>query len=219
MAASHSAFRPIERMPPLMVAERGNLRCVAIRLSTGGLCLFSPLRGLGDEAMASLSRLGDVEFLLAPNHYHNAGLTQHRRAFPSARLCASEAARPRLERVTGLQFETLDDVRTALPDNIVCLEPKGLKTGEVWLRAVAGDDTAWVVVDAFCGPAADAGRSASDPAMLRTFPGFGIGNRSIYLEWLEAQLAADSPNILVPCHGAIVVNSRLTARLRALVAE
>jgi len=217
MVTALSRFRPIEGLENLFVAEGGNLRCTAIRLTDGGLCLFSPVNGLGDDAPGSLARLGDVRVLLAPNHYHNNGLAQYFKRFPTALLCASEAARPRLEKVTGLKLQTLDDVRTALPTNVACLQPLGLKNGEIWLRAVGSNHTAWIVADAFCGPKGRADLPATEPALLSTFPRFGIGDRVRYLDWATKQISTDDPTMLVPCHGAIVASPRLAAQLRILI--
>lgn len=69
-----SAFAALDDFSGLYRAERGSLRCTAIRLRSGGLLLFSPVQGLGDTAIASLAALGEVEVLFAPNHYHNKRL-------------------------------------------------------------------------------------------------------------------------------------------------
>jgi hypothetical protein len=217
MLVALSTFRPIDGLENVFVAERGNLRCSAIKLRDGGYCLFSPVFGLGDEATASLGQLDAVRFLLAPNHYHSAGLAQYARRFPAARLCTSERARPRLEKITGLRFEPLDEVRLALPACIACFEPQGLKTGEIWLRALGSKHAAWIVVDAFCGPKGGANRPAIAPQLLSTFPRVGIGDKRSYLDWLEAQVTADQPTMLVPCHGAIVANPRLPEQIRTLM--
>ena len=78
-----SAFAALDDFSGLYCAERGSLRCTAIRLRSGGLCLFSPVQGLGDTAIASLAALGEVEVLFAPNHYHNKGLREYAEFFRS----------------------------------------------------------------------------------------------------------------------------------------
>ena len=75
MSKLPSAFAALDDFSGLYRAERGSLRCTAIRLRSGGLLLlFSPVQGLGDTAIASLAALGEVEVLFAPNHYHNKRL-------------------------------------------------------------------------------------------------------------------------------------------------
>ena len=96
MAARLSKFEPVADVNGLFTATKGDLRCTAIVLKSGGLCLFSPVAGLNDQAKASLADLGPVEFLFAPNHYHNKGLAEYQAAYPTAKTIASDAGRPRL---------------------------------------------------------------------------------------------------------------------------
>ena len=144
-------FGGVESLQGVYAANSANLRCTAIKLTDGGICLFSPVSGLGEEAMASLENIGPVTFLLAPNHYHNRGLAEYAEAYPAAQLCASKAASPRLEKQTGLSFETPGGLSKLLPKGATIYEPEGLKTGEVWMRFSGGTTSAWLVVDAICG--------------------------------------------------------------------
>jgi len=212
-----SSFKKIDGLNNLFAAERGALRCSAVRLTTGGLCLFSPVLGLGDEAISSLAALGDVEFLLAPNHYHNKALKEYQQAFPKASICAPREAQSRLEKVTGLKFTGLTSLQTSLPENMHLIVTQGLKTGEVWLRIVDTPHTAWLVVDAFSGPKGKQLNVASEPEMLGTFPKFGVADRIRYLEWVEEQIKVDTPTMIVPCHGGIICNSKMSKSLRHLL--
>lgn len=212
--AALPTFRSIGGLENVLVAERGNLRCMAIALTGGGFCLFSPVKGLGETASEQLPA---VRALLAPNHYHNNGLKKHVGMFPDACLCAPDDAIPRLRRVTGLTFDTPARREAELPANVTIVRPLGLKNGEIWLRVLGVGHTAWVVVDAFCGAVSRTARTASDPALLKTFPRFRIGKRADYVDWLDEQLSADAPTMIVPCHGAIVVYRHLVARLRGLM--
>ena len=128
-------FTALDDVDGLYAAASGDLRCTAIRLRTGGLCLFSPVQGLGERALATLAELGPVEILLAPNHYHNKGLKEYAKAFPRSLVCAPDSAVPRLEKVTGLRFEGLRKLSSRLPGNMKLVAPDGLKTGEVWISA------------------------------------------------------------------------------------
>lgn len=217
MAKTLSSFRALDGLDGVYVAENGGLRCSAVRLKGGGLCLFSPVAGLGPEALASLKALGGVRFLLAPNHYHHKGVAEYAEAFPEARLCAPEAAGARLAKVTGLDFEALDDLKAALADDMALIATEGLKTGEVWLRAQGPAHVAWLVVDAFNGPKGEA--VSSEPGLLGPFPKFGVGERDVYRKWAERQIGADNPTMIVPCHGAVVCDPNLPAKLLKLVTE
>lgn len=212
-----SEFAPLEGFSGLHCAVRGELRCTAIRLRTGGLCLFSPVQGLGEKAIASLEPLGGVEVLLAPNHYHNKGLREYAEAFPHAWICASNAAAPRLAKLTRLRIEGLDKLRTLLSKKSKLVSPDGLKTGEVWLSMRGADSSAWVVVDAFCGSGGNMKTIAAAPDLLSTFPRYGVADRSAYRQWLERQIEVDDPSVIVPCHGAVIRSRRLPFAIRRLM--
>lgn len=220
MANQLSAFKELEGCEGVHIADRNNLRCTAIRLKDGRLCLFSPVAGLGKKALESLAELGEVAFLLAPNHYHNKGLAEYARTFPAAEACASEKAAPRLKKVTGVKVNGLTALEALLPSGAVRLEPEGLKTGEVWLSLKSGGQRCWLVVDAFCGPQKQAKQEESDePEILKPFPTYGIGDKAAYRSWVLSQIRSDKPKMLVPCHGAVLRAPDLPERLEALVGK
>lgn len=220
MADQLSAFVKLDALEGIYIAERNNLRCSALTLKDGRLCLFSPVAGLGKMALESLSRIGEVAFLLAPNHYHNKGLAEYAEAFPGAVLCAPDKAAPRLREVTSLPHESLKNLEALLPTGIDFIEPDGLKTGEVWLRMNAGKQTCWLVVDAFCGLQMRAGLQESNtPEVLKPFPTYGTGDKAAYATWVQAQIRKDTPEIVIPCHGAVLRAKDLPAKLKGLVEE
>lgn len=219
MAKLLSPFEALDGLEGVYAATRENLRCTAIRLRSGGLCLFSPVRGLGDKAVASLQELGDVEILLAPNHWHNMGLHEYAKAFPAASLCASPGASVRLAHITQLHFEGLSQLQRLLPGNVRIVVPAGLKTGEIWLSIADVQCHAWVVVDAFCGPAGKIRDTGNGPGILGTFPKYGLADRMVYLDWLERHIEADMPTVMVPCHGAVLRDLQLPSEIRRLVAS
>lgn len=214
------AFIPLPEIDGVYVAHKSGLRCTAVVGKNGEICLFSPVQGLGTTAKASLSDIGSVSYLLAPNHYHNKALKEFSAAYPKARLCAAPAAAPRLQKVTGFEFDDLSDVAKALPDGLTLLEPDGLKTGEVWLRCDAKRRRTWFVVDAFSGPKILSEDDRSDePSLLKTFPSFGVRDKTVYVKWLKRQMRADKPKLVVPCHGAISSGTDLPAKLLRLVEQ
>ncbi|WP_282610700.1 hypothetical protein [Pelagibius sp. Alg239-R121] len=213
-----SAFEKLDGVVGVYVAHKGNLRCAAIRLTDGRLCLFSPVRGIGPTALESLAEIGEVAFLLAPNHYHHMGLREYAGTFPDARVCAPDGAAPRLRKVTELPVESLEAIENLLGDEASFITPEGLKTGEVWLRIKGAKKTSWLVVDAFCGPQfrIDA-MTSSEPEVLKPFPTYGTGNKPLYAAWATAQIRDDKPEILIPCHGTIVRAQDLPAKLEKLI--
>lgn len=219
MSNALSAFRPMPDISGIFTAEKGNLRCTAVQLRDGGLCLYSPVQGLGPDAWKSLEVLGEVTHLLAPNHYHHKGVAEYAAAFPDATLCASARATPRLEKQTGHMFTTLGDVALGLPDDMVLVEPNGLKTGEVWIDMVLPDGHLWIVTDAFCGPKTCKADFADTPELLGTFPKFGIGDRDVYCHWLASAVQASAPTQIVPCHGAMIQGDDLGAKALRLLTD
>lgn len=217
MSKALSTFIPVVEQSNLWSAQKGNLRCTALRLRDGTLCLYSPVLGLDDAARTSLAGLGEVSVLLAPNHYHHKGLKEYATAFPDATLMCSERARPRLEKQTGLTFETLGALAPVLPDDCELFEADGLKTGEVWLSLSGSDPRVWVVCDAFKGPAGKPGLVHAQIELLGTFPSFGIADKTRYGAWLDQTLKQAPPKLVVPCHGSIVQSDDLAADIKGLM--
>ncbi len=217
MSTALSAFSPVANQVDFWSAHKGSLRCTALRLRDGSLCLYSPVLGLGDTALASLAAIGPVSYLLAPNHYHNKGLREFAEACPDAKLVCSAPARPRLTKQTGLDFHRLQLLSPLLPKGYSIAEPWGLKTGEVWLVGETSSDLLWIVCDSFKGPSGPAGRIATSVEMLGTFPTYGIKDHNAYTAWVEAQLAAGVPSMVVPCHGSLVRGPNLGANILALL--
>lgn len=67
-------------------------RMAIIRLSDGGLFLWSPTR-LSDELQAEVNALGDVRYLIPPNSLHHVFLGDWQRAYPDARTYAPPGLR------------------------------------------------------------------------------------------------------------------------------
>ncbi|WP_119166362.1 hypothetical protein [Algihabitans albus] len=214
-----SAFGPVEGLEGLFSAQKDALRCTAIRLVWGDLCLYSPVLGLGDAALESLQALGEVTYLLAPNHYHHKGLDEYREAFPTAKVCCTAAAKTRLEKQTGLSFEAVHEAAPAFPGNTCLVEPRGLKTGEIWIRAHRGEQLVWIVTDAFCGTKGSLGAVVDRPQLLSTFPSFGIADREAYRDWLSEEIANRPPTMIVPCHGSVVAGQTIASDVLKLLQD
>lgn len=210
-----SPFKPLDGVPGVHIAHKTALRTAAITLQSGGLCLFSPVLGWNETAIASLAAIGPVTHVIAPNHYHNLGLAETMRVFPHARLCCSASAAPRLEKITNLKFNDLCDID--FTGGVEIVEPPGLKSGEIWLIFKKPSQAAWFVTDCFCGPRNFDDDARSDqPELLSTFPKYGLRDHRVYLPWLRARVALDKPKLLVPCHGGIVSGNHLPQKLMEL---
>lgn len=189
MTKSLSQFAPVLDRLGLWSAQKGSLRCTTIRLRDGSLCLYSPVLGLNDVARRSIAGLGNVAYLLAPNHYHNKGLVEYTEAFPEAALVCSERAKPRLEK----------------------------QTGEVWLTQATAEGTVWVVCDAFKGATGGVGTESTDIELLGTFPTYGIQDKGVYSKFVKAKLNELPPTVIVPCHGALVRSENLATSVMSLL--
>ncbi|MEO0703714.1 MAG: hypothetical protein AAFY80_16380 [Pseudomonadota bacterium] len=206
-------FAPVDGLHGVYVARLGKLNCVALRLRDDSLCLYSPVAGLETHLLEQVGELGRVSALLAPNHYHNKGLAAHRSAFPGASLHCTTAAKPRLTKITGLDFEPLDDLAPRLRAAQTLHEPPGLKTGEVWVEINAGADRALIVTDAFNAAAKAAGVFAEEAGLLGTFPNYGVKDATTYKSWAVTFLSERTPTMLLPCHGAPVRSASLATQL------
>ncbi|WP_306142018.1 hypothetical protein [Roseibium sp. MMSF_3412] len=199
-------------VPGLRTIRRGNLRCVIADLNVGGVCLYSPV----EKTSAAFPQTDDVRYLFAPNHYHNKGIAEHAKAFQNAQLVSSNAARPRLEKVTGCRFGDLSGLRQALPDCVSLAEPEGLKTGEVWMIVRAGAEIVWVVTDTFYG-LLEKDDARARPGFLKTFPTYGLKDKQRFSDWVRQRLAEEVPTMIVPCHGETVRGAALDREIDALL--
>ncbi|WP_187431641.1 hypothetical protein ROLI_013960 [Roseobacter fucihabitans] len=212
-------FSPVGGLDGVYIGRAGKLNCIVFRLRDGSICLYSPVAGLETSGRDSLAKLGDVSMILAPNHYHNKGLTGHANAFPNASLVCSKGAEPRLKKITGLTFDPIDILKSKLADNQRILEPEGLKTGEVWIEVRTRSEIAWIVTDTFSAKLHSPGVCAEAPSMLGTFPRYGVKDAWVFKDWANTQLSTDCPTILLSCHGSPVKAPDLDAQLIGLLAD
>lgn len=200
-------------------------RSTAFRLADGSLGLYSPIRELGDAAHEELVGLGTPRLLVAPNHFHNLGLGEHARRYSEATVTASSTAIPRLMRKTRLSVQARAGVGPPLPPGASWLEPPAMRNGELWISLPTADGTAWLVGDGFF----NIGRTPRTPigALLRMFgnsPGLRLGSsyklfmrdKRSYRHWLLEAIDRERPTVLIPCHGDVVVDPQLPARLRQI---
>lgn len=217
MSKALSEFMPVPKQPGLWSVQKGSLRCTALKLVDGSLCLYSPVLGLDETSRDSLAALGDVSVLLAPNHYHHKGLAEYVQAFPEASLICSERARPRLEKQTGLTFGGLATLTPQLAEDCNLVEPDGLKTGEVWIVRTHPGGHVWVLCDAFKGPSGKPGIVSDQIELMGTFPTYGIRDKEIYSTWVKARLKTENPTLIVPCHGSLVASPTLASQMATLL--
>ena len=96
----------VEQLDNVCVLNHGKLNSTAIHLEGGRSAVYSPVSGASSAIKEFSSDEREIAFLIAPNHYHNKGLIEYVEAFPNAKLVCSDKARPRLEKQTGLNFQS-----------------------------------------------------------------------------------------------------------------
>lgn len=226
-------WRPIDERAGLYELEKvvdsgWCWRALAVRLTDGSSLVVSPVKGTLEKSAASLEAIGRPSFALAPNHFHFLGLREARDRYPELTCVSSAVAARRLTSKCGHAFGSLDALRERLPSSITVLEPPGIKTGELWLRAETERGVAWVVSDAFfsvenplkgmMGMILRATQTAPGLRIGSTFLWLALGDRRAYRRWLEERIEEDRPRLLVPSHGDVTHDDGLPDRLRALAA-
>jgi hypothetical protein len=228
-AVGGSKWRPLAGFETIWHAETRSqgvlLRSVAVALEDGRLAVYSPIRGLGAEAHAELAAIGRPAALIAPNHYHNLGLGEYATTYPGVQILASTVALPRLADRCRQQVSDVATIQPALPPHTSLLIPPATRNGELWLRLETPADRAWIVGDGFFNLARTP-RSAMGLLLLALgiSPGLRIGSsfrwlirdRAAYRRWLLDTLARHPPTVLIPCHGEILRDPALPARLKRL---
>lgn len=204
-----------------------NVRTAVVRLRDGGLLVVSPYKDMPVDLQDGLTRLGEVRWILAPNHFHNLGIDACVARFAHARVVASAIARRRLPAHVAAPILPLEAMVAELPDHVSLLEPPGTRNGEVIVRVVTGAGVLWIVADAFFHlPVAPTGAPGLFVRAVDLGPGLRVGctfkwialaDRALYGRWIRQALAADRPTVLVPGHGDVLRGADLTDRLRAQV--
>lgn len=223
-----------ERAPNLWTNDlvkggRTELRSVAFRLPDGDLVVVSPIKSGPDAILDELAELGDVAFLLAPNHFHNLGLRRYLNRFQDALVVASKRAAPRLHKQTALKIHGLGPLRERLGGGVGLLMPPGTRNGEVWPVVMGPEGPAWFCADAFHNwEGRPTGVMAVLNVALQLAPGLRIGNNwkwialsdnKAYARWLHEQLEAQGPTLLLPGHGEAIASADLPQTLLQLASR
>lgn len=225
MTAATDPWVELDAALPLLAATYGKarVRMTAVGLAGGGFVVTSP----GSRAAAArdaLAARGPVRYLLAPNHFHNAGLAEWQAAFPDARVVAHPTAIPRLRRkVPGVAIGDLDELRRALPEGVRLLSPPMARQGETWLAARRPGVSALVVCDAWVNLetidwkhriVGFRGGLILNPLFKRLF----LRSKSDFQAWAAREIAELSPDLFVPAHGAIVRGEEVARELLRVTA-
>lgn len=213
-----------------VIYGRQRVRTVVIGLGDGGLLVVSPGVPLEERVWSGLAAWGRPRFLLAPNHFHNAGLASWKSRYPEAQIVAHPTALRRLrKKVPGVDIRDLATLEAALPKGIRVFSPPGVKQGETFVSVSTKEGVAWVVCDAIInerklpgGAAGAAIRLLGFRAQLMTNPIFRrifVRDRQAYKDFVLAELAREAPRALIPCHGDPLRGDDVADRLRAITSS
>ena len=207
--------------------QRARMAVIAIgAIGEGDLLIVSPGTGMSDAAWARVAAWGAPRFLLAPNHFHNAGLAKWQARFPDAQIVAHPRAQARLrKKLPGHTITDLADLQAALPPDVRVFSPPGAKQGETFVSVQRPTGPAWFVTDALVnesklpgGPTGLIIRLFGFRTGLMTnpfFKRFFLADRPAYKQWLLAELGRDRPTLFIPSHGDPLHGPDLVDRLRA----
>jgi hypothetical protein len=202
-------------------------RMAIFGLGGGDLLVVTPGVPSSDTFWDEVARLGTPRFLLAPNHFHNAGLAAWKKRFPDAKVVAHARAHARLRKqVPGVAVEDLSLLEAALPEGMRVFGPPMAKQGETWVSVRTKDGNAWFVTDSIIneerlpgGPMGLMLRLVGFRAELMTNPLFKrifLKDKQAYKAWVGEELDRDQPVLFVPSHGAVLRGPDVCARLRAV---
>jgi hypothetical protein len=198
-------------------------RMIVAGIGGGALLAVSPGR-IDEAAFREIEALGTPRLLLAPNHFHNAGLALWKARYPEARLFAHPTAQPRLRRkVPGATFEDTGALAALLPSGFRLFASEQARQGEVTLSMPCAEGRAWFVTDAIVNEIALPGGLLRVLFLLMGFrtglrvnPFFklmALKDRGAWRELFLEELARDPPALFVPSHGAPLRGEDIAARL------
>ncbi|MBP6217830.1 MAG: hypothetical protein KA436_04510 [Oligoflexales bacterium] len=199
------------------------MRTVAIRTDDGGLIVYNPVRNLGQDIHSELAKIGDVRWVISPNHYHTLAADGWQQLYPKAKFFAHLQAHPRLKKQTKVSWLDIVDLIPILPKGVTLKKPRGLKTGEIGLCLERPDIKMWIFGDLFFnipklppglfGFILRLGGTAPGLHSSRVFRLIAVSDRQDFLQWLQENLAQDRPQCFVPTHGEILFHPALSQRL------
>jgi len=193
--------------------DYGIARALLVRLDDGGLVVVSPPSGMREPGWAEVDALGEVRWLVAPNHFHTGGLAAWVGRYPSAQVVAEPAAHARLRRVVrGLRVDGMQAVRDALPGWMALVTVPYATQGELMV-VLEGAPRVWFVVDVIVYERALRGLRGAlfrllgfrtalqrNPIFWRLF----AGDRAKAAAWWRAQIEAAPPDAFYPSHGQAI---------------
>ena len=201
-------------------------RMFAFSLAGGGICAVSPGKGLTNQQFEALEKWGRPTFLLAPNHFHSAGIAEWKARYPDVVVVSHANAAARLSRqVPGVRFQELTLLEASLCQGDRIISVPMARQGETWVSLSTSAGRTWFVTDSLVNesrlPRGAMGffiRAVGFREKLMTnpfFKRFFLTDKPAYKRWVENQLQTDTPDLFVPAHGDVLTGPDVAERLRA----
>ena len=203
-----------------------------VDLGNGDLLALSPGMGFTDEHFAELDALGCIKALVSPGAFHHLGMPAWKKRYPDAPLYGPHSSiahiakqHPELEPV-----QSFDALRSLLSDEFELGEVDGCKHPDIFLALTRDGTTTWFTNEVLTN-AADYPRNpvfrfvfwitGNGPGLLaNTLTAWLIGaNKPVVRAFYEAKTESIPPQRLVPCHGEVVEDHELGARIREALAR
>lgn len=204
-------------------------RSLATRFDADELLVISPPVGLSDEENEKLREHGKVTAIVAPNGMHYLGVRSLLDAYPDARVYAPASAAQRIsKKKPGFDIQPLAELTERAKGAARVWDVPGFSIGETWVTVATGSGPIWYVSDS-CFNMPELPKSFLVGRLMKwtsTAPGLrmnGIGNlfflkdRAAYRRWFDERLEEETPNVLVPAHGAVYSDPDLGSALRSQV--
>ncbi|HEX3594302.1 MAG TPA: hypothetical protein VHU80_04350 [Polyangiaceae bacterium] len=210
--------------------KKGNsANSCAVKLREGELLVICPAAGVSQSDFAEIEKHGRPAAIVAPNAYHHLGIPEWSRRYPEAKLYASSSAARRIAKKypDARAFQSLSDLATVLPSDVVVLEPPGMRIPDVMARVATPSGWLWSMNDTVMNiPQLPAGFFGKVMKWTDSGPGFKVARfftmmalkeKRRFKEWWLEELGKAPPSKVTTGHGAPVLDSSVAAKLPDMV--
>lgn len=205
---------------------------VSIKLAENEYVLYSP----GAQLLESWPEKNNSELklhIILPNAYHHLGVQAWLAHFQNVALYASRKAKEQLikkqafSQVTDTQDIT--DYASKFESSFKISLPAGHRAGDIWLtHQNKQSEMLWITCDSFLNYERLSNQTIARlmQKLLGAAPGlkmsqvvkwFILDDRKLFKQWAISQLNMENPVALIPSHGEVLIDKKLTERLLDLL--
>lgn len=209
---------------------------ILIRSSQTDVVVISPGKALLEAFPKNWLSKNLCLHIIMPNSFHYMGVEAWKEAFPKHKLYASQGAIKRLVSKGAAsspgEITALESEHPPLPFNYSILFPPGHRGHDVWVKKFDKSSKAsvWITCDTFLNYERMSNQTIARAMqkLLGAAPGlkmsqvvkwFILDNKSTFKSWALKQIENDQPTILIPSHGEVLIEERLSEKLQALLEQ